>query len=370
MNQRRRGFTLVELLVCAGLVVVTLVAVHGGLFSGRKAAEKGLNYLDRLGKINRLLEHCKRAVRYATRITPGVAPGNARTYVIDYIERVEAPRLTRVENDMRILARTDRHGTKVVVKHKGKRAVYLLNDLDFHFEVDRNLATITLTPLKGNRPPIALSLFAPFLEPVSLPVGPVTSATAPPPVPPTMMTAAPPTAAPTVQTNAGQQPTAATNEVLGQSGTFGTPSPTTQRSDGTAVDGVDMANIQFTTMTATSNGTRSGNIQTLSATATSPTPVRPPVRTPPPQEQETTDEIMTMDGWTGNLGNQVTASSFTAPPPAEASTTDDDRSVEPPPRPEQYLPPLLPADAAGSRTDVADGAVASGTGDLDALFGE
>ena len=57
-----------------------------------------------------------------------------------------------------------------------------------------------------------------------------------------------------------------------------------------------------------------------------------------------------MQGWTGTVGTQVTASSFTAPPAAvdPGSGDDPELAAEPPPRPEVYLPPLLPAGAEGS----------------------
>ena len=312
MKNRRRAFTIVEIMVCAALVAVVFAAVNSGLFTGRKAAEKGLNYLDRLGKINRLLEHCKRAVRFATKITPSNGPGNSRLYQIKYIERVKAPGLTRIENEMKIKAKPVKNGTTVIVKYKDKKTTYQLKDLEFFMELDKNLATIALSPTKGKRPPIALSLFAPFLNQVSLPPMMGVTGAGVPPLTATNSTSGNNSTTPPITSSGNMdgviEPANANDgtdkshseddnpgDMLGQSSVFGG----SNNQSSTTVDGVDVSNIQFTSVSTTFNptsrsGTRSGSnrpgnpshetsdvqVNTMSTSATPPA----------------NDEILGMDG--------------------------------------------------------------------------
>lgn len=426
MNRRRRAFTIVEIMVCAALVAIVFAAVNSGLFTGRKAAEKGLNYLDRLGKINRLLEHCKRAVRFATQITPQHGPGAARSYVIKYIEKVEAPGLTRVEKEMRIKAKPVKKGTKVTIKYKNKKTTYQLNDLEFFMELDKNLATIALSPTKGNRPPIALSLFAPFLNQVSLPpMAGVTGTTFPPPLG-TATNTVPPLNQSTTQplntsngtnntsnvgtmnspngatikthTNNSQDPANDTGtDMLGTSSTFG--GGRTDRNN-QEVDGVNIGDIQFTTMNATHNpnsrtgtrpGTRSGTRSgtgnrpgaspgtlmgagnPLDGQSTNPTDGQSNNESNPPAQPPAQDEVLGMDGWSNSLGNQITATSLQNAdrPPADEEKEDEDEPQEETDRrrrPPVRTQPIVPEDGEASEVQLY-GDSSFGDFDFDNPFG-
>jgi len=168
MRTRRNGVTLIEICVCSAILLVIFIVLFNGLFTGRRAAEKGLDHLDRLGQVNRLLEHIKRAVRFATSVVPATLPGGGESYTITFMKGVDGS-LNPVYATMVVTATPDGDNTKVLVEYAGKKSKYFLKDMSLGLVLQQNLATITLTSATGNRQPIALSLFAPFLP---APIGP------------------------------------------------------------------------------------------------------------------------------------------------------------------------------------------------------
>lgn len=161
---RRRGVTVVEIIVVVALCSLVAASLYMGLATGRKGADKGLSHLDQLGQVNRLLEHLKRALRLAVRVDKAVSDSGIRRYTVAYVDAVDASGQRRTEGELQVFVKDTGADTRVIVRQDGRRMTYLLRDTDFSFALERNLATVTLAPTRGTRSAVALSVVAPFLQ--------------------------------------------------------------------------------------------------------------------------------------------------------------------------------------------------------------
>jgi len=164
---KRRAFTLIEVIVVSSLVVVAIASLYSGLIGGRQAVNKGFSHLDRLGKINRILQYCKRVLRYTTSIEKVTNSDNTK-YVINYVESFKGSKMQLQLQKMEFKSSCINDKTTIVITYLGQENVYLLDGLNFSFSLKKNLALVKLTYLDGTRPPVALSLFAPFIDPLAV----------------------------------------------------------------------------------------------------------------------------------------------------------------------------------------------------------
>jgi len=166
LSKKRKAFTLVEVTVVVALTVVAIASLYSGLIGGRKAVSKGFEHLDRLGKINRLLQYCKRVLRYTTSIEKVTASGGSK-YIIHYVEQFKSDGINYELQNMEFESNCVNDKTTIAITYLGDKKVYVLNGIGFSFSLKKNLASVKLTYLNGTRPPVALSLFAPFVDPLA-----------------------------------------------------------------------------------------------------------------------------------------------------------------------------------------------------------
>jgi len=163
LKSGKTGFTLIETIMTVSLLAVILIILNSGLIGGRKAVKKGMEHLNRFDEINRVLEYCKRSLRYAVSIEQ-TNTGVETRYIITYVDKIEPDGITNQQRIMTLVSRPEGNNTEIRIIYRGKEISHVLDGINLLISSAANLTTVEMSHLDGRRPPVVLSLFSPFMD--------------------------------------------------------------------------------------------------------------------------------------------------------------------------------------------------------------
>lgn len=167
---RRDAFSLVEALLAVALAATLFVGAWELLFTGRRAAERGMQRLDRVSDAARCFEQLKRGLRFATSVHATAVDPAERRWVIVYAAQVdEGPPLTTREGTMTVTATslpprgaTTAAGVRVDVELEGRRWRHEFERSTFELTTAGRTARVRLaTP---GQPPLDVTVATPYVE--------------------------------------------------------------------------------------------------------------------------------------------------------------------------------------------------------------
>ncbi|MBI4868954.1 MAG: hypothetical protein HY816_18595 [Candidatus Wallbacteria bacterium] len=161
-----RAFTLVEVLVAGGVMLLVLVIAGGALWTGGKSSTRGIEKLDEISRLARLGEYLKKSLRFATQVHQDQPEPGTLELKVRFVEEVTPATGSRTEKDARFLVTPTPDGKKkVAIDIAGRTQSMEFDVLDVRVGVAGNLITVVLDGGKGRV--LEVSVASPFMVALS-----------------------------------------------------------------------------------------------------------------------------------------------------------------------------------------------------------